>query len=142
MKHHFIIIILPPRLTSVFSIIPTRYIAEEPHILIPGFNILTRFGTLDLFENYRITGGFRFAGDFDSNEYLLSVENLKGKFDKQLIYHRQAFSALTIHSFLKHIHIMFISLIAKPITPVLALKGTLSYRYDKHVLLATDIAYP
>ena len=48
----------------------------------PGFNILTRFGTLDLFEDYRITGGFRFAGDFDSNEYLMSVENLKGKFDK------------------------------------------------------------
>ena len=37
----------------------------------PGVNILTRFGTLDLFENYRITGGFRFSGNFDSNEYLL-----------------------------------------------------------------------
>ena len=56
------------------------------HILIPELNLLTRFGTLDLFENYRITGGFRFSGNFDSNEYLLSFENLKGKFDKQLIF--------------------------------------------------------
>ena len=36
----------------------------------PGINLLTRFGTVDLFENYRITGGFRFSGNFDSNEYL------------------------------------------------------------------------
>ncbi len=57
----------------------------------PGLNLLSRFGVIDLFENYRITGGFRFSGNFDSNEYLVSVENLKGKFDKQFIFHRQAF---------------------------------------------------
>jgi hypothetical protein len=55
----------------------------------PGVNLMNKFGTIDLFENYRITGGFRFAFNFDSNEYLLSVEQLKGKFDKQLIFHRQ-----------------------------------------------------
>ncbi|MBA4323090.1 MAG: hypothetical protein C0408_09770, partial [Odoribacter sp.] len=59
----------------------------------PGVNLFTRFGALDLFENYKITGGFRFSGNFDSNEYLLSVENLKGKFDKQMIYHRQSFNS-------------------------------------------------
>jgi len=47
----------------------------------PGINLLTRFGIVDLFEDYRLTAGFRFAGDFDSNEYLLSFENMKGKFD-------------------------------------------------------------
>ncbi|MBN2863211.1 MAG: hypothetical protein JXN62_08630, partial [Bacteroidales bacterium] len=57
----------------------------------PGMNLLSRFGIIDLFEDYRVTGGFRFSGNFDSNEYLVSVENLKGKFDKQLIFHRQAF---------------------------------------------------
>ena len=44
----------------------------------PGVNLFTKIGTLDLFEDYRVTGGFRFSGNFDSNEYLLSVENLKG----------------------------------------------------------------
>ena len=42
-------------------------------------NMLTQIGAVDMFEDYRITGGFRFAGNFDSNEYLLSIENLKGK---------------------------------------------------------------
>jgi hypothetical protein len=106
----------------------------------PGVNVLTRFGTLDLFENYRITGGFRFSGNFDSNEYLLSVENLKGNFDKQLIFHRQAFFSSDDSSLFKtHTHNIYLSY-SKPITPVLALKGTLSYRYDRHVFLSTDMA--
>jgi hypothetical protein len=106
----------------------------------PGVNVLTKIGTVDLFEDYRITGGFRFAGNFDSNEYLLSIENLKGKFDKQLIYHRQTYFSSDDSSLFKtYTQNLYFSL-SKPITPVLALKGTISYRYDKHVYLATDIA--
>jgi hypothetical protein len=105
----------------------------------PGINMLTRFGILDLFEDYRLTAGFRFSGNFDSNEYLLSFENLKGKFDKQFIFHRQAyFSSDGVDLFKTHTHNVYITL-AKPITPVLALRGTLSYRYDRHVTLAQDL---
>jgi hypothetical protein len=107
----------------------------------PGINILTRIGAIDLFENYRITGGFRFSGNFDSNEYLLSIENLKGKFDKQLVYHRQTFFSATDSNSLFKIHSQNILLsYAKPLTPVLALKGTISYRYDQYVTLSTDMA--
>jgi Tol biopolymer transport system component len=107
----------------------------------PGINVLTRIGAIDLFENYRITGGFRFSGNFDSNEYLLSIENLKGKFDKQLVYHRQTFFSATDSNTLFKIHSQNILLsYAKPITPVLALKGTVSYRYDQYVTLATEMA--
>jgi len=106
----------------------------------PGINVLTRFGTLDLFENYRITGGFRFSGNFDSNEYLLSVENLKGKFDKQVIFHRQAYFVTSGDTLLKNFtHNIYLTY-SKPITPVLALKGTLSYRNDRYVYLALDMA--
>jgi Tol biopolymer transport system component len=106
----------------------------------PGINMLTRFGILDLFEDYRLTAGFRFSGNFDSNEYLLSFENLKGKFDKQLIFHRQGyFSTNDTDLFKSHSHNVYFSL-AKPITPVLTLRGTLAYRYDRHVTLSRDIA--
>ncbi len=43
----------------------------------PGLNLLFKVGANDLFEDYRLTGGVRFATDFDSNEYLLSFENVK-----------------------------------------------------------------
>jgi Tol biopolymer transport system component len=105
----------------------------------PGVNIMTRFGIVDLFENYRLTGGFRFAADFNSNEYLLSVENLKGKYDKQLIYHRTAYlnyDSTYYKTFTNNVYLSF----SKPISPVFALKGTVTYRYDQHVFLSTDMA--
>jgi Tol biopolymer transport system component len=106
----------------------------------PGINLLTKFGTVDLFEDYRITGGFRFSGNFDSNEYLLSVENLKGTFDKQLIFHREAYYMNSGDTLLKVFsHNIYLSY-SKPINPVLALKGTVSYRNDRFVYLSTDLA--
>ncbi len=105
----------------------------------PGLNMLTKFGILDLFEDYRLTAGFRFSGNFDSNEYLISAENLKGKFDKQLIFHRQAFFSSDGEDYFRtHTHNVHLSF-ARPFTPVFALKGTLTYRYDRHVYLATDV---
>jgi WD40 repeat protein len=106
----------------------------------PGVNGLMRFGIVDLFENYRVTGGIRLSGNFDSNEYLLSIENLKGKFDKQLIFYRQAFfsssDSLTIKT---HTHNVYLSF-ARPLSPVLALKGTIAYRNDREVFLPLDVA--
>jgi hypothetical protein len=105
----------------------------------PGVNLLTKIGAIDLFENFRITGGFRFAGNFDSNEYLLSIENLRGKFDKQLIFHRQAYFAQSGDTLLKAFsHNIYLSY-AKPFTPVFAFKGTVSYRNDRYIYLSRDI---
>jgi hypothetical protein len=104
----------------------------------PGLNAMTRFGVVDLFENYRITGGVRLSGNFDSNEYLFSIENLKGKFDKQLIFYRQAFYSLAGDTVIKtHTHNLYLSY-SYPFTPALSLKGTISYRNDREVYLSTD----
>jgi len=106
----------------------------------PGVNLYTKIGVLDLFENYRVTGGFRFSGNFDSNEYLLSVENLAGKFDKQLVYHRMTYSSSNDSSLFKiHSDELYLSY-SKAVSPVLALKGTVSYRLDNYVTLSTDVA--
>ena len=106
----------------------------------PGVNLFTKIGVLDLFEDYRVTGGFRFSANFDSNEYLLSVENLKGKFDKQLVFHRETFDSSTDTSQTKiHTDDIYLSY-SKPITPVLALKGTIALRFDNYVTLSTDAA--
>lgn len=106
----------------------------------PGFNMLTQIGIVDLFEDYKITGGFRFAGNFDSNEYLVSIESLKGRFDKQFTFHRQALSSYNDTAYFKiHSHNLYFTL-SKPISPVFAVKGTVSYRNDRYVALATDIA--
>ncbi len=106
----------------------------------PGLNMLIKFGTLDLFEDYRITGGFRFSGNFDSNEYLVSLEALKGKFDKQVIFHKQSFDSYNDTSYYKiRSYTTYMSL-RKPLSAVLSLKGTFTYRYDNYVVQSTDLS--
>ena len=60
----------------------------------PGFNLIFKVGTSDLFEDYRISAGFRFDVGMDGNEYLLTIENLKHRWNRQLVLHRQAVSDL------------------------------------------------
>jgi len=63
---------------------------SSPVYLNPGLNALFKIGLSDLFEDYRITAGFRIAGTLD-NEYLLSWENRVHQVDRQLVLHRQTF---------------------------------------------------
>ena len=55
----------------------------------PGLTFFTKMAASDLFEDYRIVGGFRIGWNFN-NEYFLSVENRKKLWDKQLVLHRLA----------------------------------------------------
>ncbi|OFX17872.1 MAG: hypothetical protein A2033_18260 [Bacteroidetes bacterium GWA2_31_9] len=105
----------------------------------PGFNLFMKIGTTDLFEDYKITGGFRFAGNFNSNEYLLSFENLKKRLDKQIILHRQAFSNLSSNSVSKtHTHELMY-LLKYPFSQITSVKATLVGRYDRVAFLSSDI---
>ncbi|MDX9772726.1 MAG: hypothetical protein RBT02_04795 [Bacteroidales bacterium] len=106
----------------------------------PGLNMLIKIGTLDLFEDYRITGGFRFSGNFDSNEYLVSLEALRGKLDKQVIFHKQSFDTYNDTSYYKIKSYTTYFSLRKPLSAVLSLKGTLTYRYDNYVVQSTDQA--
>jgi len=107
----------------------------------PGIGFMFNIGTKDLFEDYKITGGFRFGGNFDSNEYLVSFENLKKRIDKQLVFHRQAFKSYVDNFSLTQVKVhtnqLFYSM-KYPFNQVMALKGTVSLRTDRQVYLATD----
>ncbi|MBN2520648.1 MAG: hypothetical protein JXB17_09105 [Bacteroidales bacterium] len=112
----------------------------------PGTNGLFKIGTNDLFEDYKITGGFRLSRNLNSNEYLVSFENLKNRIDKQLIFHRQALiemvtkedeniydASLKTHSN----NLMFVFNI--PYNQVKAFKTTFSIREDRSVYISEDI---
>lgn len=107
----------------------------------PGLNLLFKVGANDLFEDYRLVGGVRFATDFDSNEYLLSFENLKQQLDKQLLFHRQVFKnytydATTIKTFTHEL----LGSLKYPLNQTLALKGTASFRHDNTVTLSESLS--
>jgi len=125
-----------------FSFLNTSYQAFTGGAVYynPGFNMLFKIGTNDLFEDYKLIGGVRFSGDFDSNEYLLSLENLKKRTDKQVLLHRQVFKNGTQdgHYFKTTTHQGFYML-RYPFSQVKAIKGTVSLRHDRTVFLSTDL---
>jgi len=107
----------------------------------PGLNLLFKVGANDLFEDYRLVGGVRFATDFDSNEYLLSFENLKHQLDKQLVFHRQVFKNYIDNSYsiVKTYTHELLASVKYPLSQTLAVKGTASFRHDNSVFLSTNI---
>ncbi|MBN1187664.1 MAG: hypothetical protein JXB49_35645 [Bacteroidales bacterium] len=108
----------------------------------PGLNLLFKLGANDLFEDYKIIGGVRFSSDFESNEYLISIENLKDRLDKQVLFHRQVFKSyiediLTIKLLKTHTHeIMYV--LKYPFNQVSSVKGTFSFRQDRTMFLSAD----
>lgn len=107
----------------------------------PGFNMLFKIGTQDLFEDYKVTGGVRFGGDFDSNEYLLSVQNLKHRWDHEIIFHRQAYTQPTIdyYSLVKTSSNAIYYVARFPFSQVASVRGTASFRSDNNVFMSTDL---
>lgn len=105
----------------------------------PGINFLFKLGITDVFEDYRVVGGFRFAGNFGSNEFMLSLYDLSKRTDKQYSFYRQAFNAYNRDMGVTKTFIHeFKTTLRYPFSEVLSLRGTLSYRNDKVVTLATD----
>ncbi len=104
----------------------------------PGFNALFKLGAYDLLEDYKIIAGVRFSADFKSNEYLVSLENLKKKIDEQYIYHRQSFENTTEEFISKTQTNKLMYLRTMPFSQINALKGTVTLRHDKQVYLSTD----
>lgn len=103
----------------------------------PGFNVFTKIGINDLFEDFRLTGGFRFAGDFESFEYLLSVEDLKMRWDKQYIYYRLSVINSTNGSDpFRNVTNELKYRLSYPFNQVSSIRGMLSLRSDRKVALA------
>jgi len=104
----------------------------------PGVNLIFNVGTSDLFEDYRITAGFRFAGNFDSNEYLLSFEHLKNRWNKQLVLHRQALNNFFDDSYIKtYTHEAFY-VMRYPLSQVDAFQFTTNLRQNHNSILSVD----
>ena len=106
----------------------------------PGIGYLFKLGSNDLFEDYKIVGGFRFSMDFNSNEYLISFESLKKRIDKKIVFHRQSYKTY-IDNGRDWVRVnsnqLFYSM-KYPFNQVMAVKGSVGLRSDKQVYMATD----
>ncbi|HAN78482.1 MAG TPA: hypothetical protein DCQ31_12315 [Bacteroidales bacterium] len=117
-----------------------KYVPGSPVYFNPGMNMLFKIGTNDLFEDYKLVAGARFAADFNGAEYLLSIETLKDRLDKMIIYHSSSFrTGDGYNEYYEKIKSHELQFIAKyPLSQVFALRGTLTGRFDNEIVLAIN----
>ena len=92
-------------------------------------------------NDYKISGAFRIGFDFNSNEYMLMIESLKKRIDKQILFSRQSklFSVSDLDVLRTHTYNLKYS--GKyPFSEISAVKGTIDMRMDKSIYVATEKA--
>src|SRR5207253_1077558 len=94
----------------------------------------------DLFEDQRITGGFRINPSLD-NEFMLSWEQRKGLWDHQVILDRQTFARVPTtadgFNFTTKVNTHTVKYSLKyPFSPVSAVRFSLLYRNDRTIALS------
>jgi hypothetical protein len=107
--------------------------------LNPGLSAQTRLGISDLFEDYRIVGGIRWALELNNNDYSLSFENLKNRMDKKvtvLVQNNRLFSDFSVF---KTVTAQAWYELKWPFSEVASLRTAVSYRYDRGVVQSTDL---
>lgn len=109
-----------------------------PSNLNPGLSGLTRMAASDLFEDYKLVGGFRLALDLNNNGYLLQYANLRKRLDKEFIFQRQANQGLSTTGVVKlHSH-MFTYRVSYPFSELASVRASITYRHDRYVTQSID----
>jgi hypothetical protein len=125
-----------------FSFLNTSYQqftgGTSPIYLNTGINALIMMGVNDLFENYRITGGFRISFDLSGNEVMLSYENLKRRLDHQVVFYRQAIKQDIGNHFVKQHSNSVFYIMKYPFNRYHSVHFTFSGRYESLILGALN----
>ncbi|MCQ2283349.1 MAG: hypothetical protein MJZ57_00450 [Bacteroidales bacterium] len=123
-----------------FSFLNTSYQQFEggtnPIYLNTGFNALFMLGIHDVFEDYRITGGFRLSFDLNSNEFMFSYENLARRLDRQIVLYRQAITSSNYNQTYTQTANNVFYILKFPFDKTSSLRLTLNGRYETRVVRA------
>lgn len=103
----------------------------------PALNGMFKLGMSDLFEDYRIVGGFRLSLDMKSNEFLVSVEDRHKRWDKQFTFYRQSIPQ-TLANGPKILSHSLTYTLKYPFSEVLSFRTNVASRIDRSVFQASD----
>lgn len=125
-----------------FSFLNTTYQqftgGTSPVYLNTGINALVMVGINDLFEDYRITGGFRLSFDLQSNEFMFSYEDLHRRLDHQVVVYRQSIKSSIGYDFYKQHSTSVFYIMKYPFDKFNSLRLTLTGRYENYIQAALD----
>lgn len=125
-----------------FSFLNTSYQqftgAEDPIYLNAGFNAFLMVGINDLFEDYRISGGVRLSFDLQSNEFMLSYEDLSKRLDHQIVFYRQSIKSTTEYTMVKQRSNSVFYIMKYPFNKSNSLRFTLTGRFETNITGSMD----
>ena len=103
-------------------------------------NGLIRMGTVDLFEDYKLSGGIRLAPNLKDNDILFEFTNLKKKFDWGFTFYRSNTESLTDTAFIKLHSSYYLARLRFPLDKVRSVRITVGPRFEKSVFPAFSLA--
>jgi hypothetical protein len=129
------------------SVINTYYqpiTASGQNMFNNGLNGMFKLGTVDLFEDYRLSGGFRFPFDFSTVDYFLTYETLKKRFDHKITFYRQVRKG-TSEGIVPQTEVKSLShevryQVSFPFNPIMSLRANIFGREDRDIFLGTSRA--
>ncbi|MFA8301258.1 MAG: hypothetical protein ACEPOV_13910 [Hyphomicrobiales bacterium] len=111
---------------------------NNPVYLNGGYNGFLQVGITDLMEDYRLSGGLKISPSFINNEYIGSFSNLKKRWDKKLLVHRQIYENATDKFITRTFSHEAYFRLSYPFDEALRYESTLSYRNEQEVYLAAN----
>lgn len=110
-----------------------------PDALNPGLGGLAKLGVSDLFEDYKIVGGFGLAGNFDNNTFMLMGEDLTRRTDRRIqLFRQQSRYSPDGFSLEENVTYQMGYRLSYPLNEVFSIRGSGMYRFDEKISLATD----
>jgi len=109
-----------------------------PTSINPGISGLIKIGISDLFEDFKVVGGFRLSGDLQNNDYGVSFENLRHRWDRRITFQRQSQFQAAQFSFFKVNTHAFTYQLKYPFSELASVRFTGILRHDRVVLLSVD----
>jgi hypothetical protein len=111
----------------------------QPIFINSGVTSFFKIGLTDLLEDYRITGGVHLSFSLTNNEYFLSFENLKNRWDRQLLIHRKSLETFGTSSIIRRythdIHYLW----KYPFSNVFSMRHGLILRLEQDIFTSTDL---
>ena len=124
---------------NFFNPIYQNYTGGSPNSISPGLSGFTQFGVSDLFEDYKVVGGFRANWGLDNAEYGISFENLKDRWDRKIIFSRQSQRIQRGIDFFKLQSNDIAYSVKFPFSEVSSVRIRADYRLDKAVRQSNDL---
>lgn len=114
-----------------------------PSSITPGISAFTKFGASDLFEDYKLVGGFRLSIDLRSIDFAASFEDLHSRWDKKYTFLRQ--SSRTEEGTLgtavyRNLTNMFVYQLKYPFTETMSLRISGIGRSDRKIRQSNELA--